>query len=127
MKHILIVGIGGFLGAISRYKLGGLVLHHTSSWKFPLSTLLVNVVGCFLIGVISGFFEKQLYASAELKLFLIAGLLGGFTTFSAFGFETIFLIKRGYFLFAALNVLLSVGCGLFAVWLGFVLGEFCKA
>lgn len=126
MKHALIVGIGGFAGAIARYKIGGQILHHTTNWKLPVSTLVVNIVGCLLIGFLGGFFEKHHFISRDIKLLLITGILGGFTTFSAFGFETVFLLKRGQIMFAILNVVLSVGCGVIAVWAGLFLGELYK-
>jgi CrcB protein len=118
MKSALFVGIGGFVGALARYKAGGLVLHHFASSKFPLSTFVVNVAGCLLIGLLAGFSEKHQVFSNDLKLFLFTGLLSGFTTFSAFGYETIYLIRRGETLAAGLNVVLSVTVGLFAVWIG---------
>ena len=122
MKQILLVGIGGFIGSIGRYKLSGLVLHHTTEWRFPLGTFLVNVAGCFIIGLLAGLSERHTLSS-ELRVFLFPGILGGFTTFSAFGFETFFLIRRGEPFIALLYVAASVICGLMMVWLGFKLLE----
>lgn len=116
---MLVVGLGGFLGAISRYKLGGLVLHHTAHWRFPLSTFLVNLLGCFLIGLMAGAAEKHDCFSPALRLFLFTGVMGGFTTFSAFGYEAFFLVRRGDWSIALLYAGLSVVCGLVAVWAGF--------
>jgi CrcB protein len=118
MSHILLVGLGGCLGAVARYKLGGWVLHHTADWKFPLSTFLVNVSGCLAAGLLAGLAEKRDFFSAEARLFLFTGLLGGFTTFSAFGLETVYLIQRQEILAAILNVCLSVLLGILALWLG---------
>jgi CrcB protein len=117
MQQILLVGLGGCLGAIARYKLGGLVLHHSADWKFPLGTFLVNVVGCVVAGLVSGLIERQEWFSPEARIFVMAGVLGGFTTFSAFGVETIFLIRRGYTEVAFAYVGLSVACGLVGLWL----------
>jgi CrcB protein len=121
MKQMLLVGLGGFIGAIARYKLGGWVLHHTADWRFPLSTFLVNLAGCFAIGLLAGLATRQHLFSPELRLFLLPGILGGFTTFSAFGYETFFLIRRGESQVAFSYVVLSVVCGLALVWLGFKL------
>jgi CrcB protein len=77
------------------------------------------VLGCFLIGLISGLAELRSLLSPEWRMFLLIGLLGGFTTFSTFGYETIALVRDGAFLTALANVLVQVVLGLSAVWLGF--------
>jgi CrcB protein len=118
MKQTLLVGIGGCLGAVARYKLGGLVLHHTTDWWFPLGTFLVNVLGCLVAGLLSGAVERLGMFSADIRVFLFTGLLGGFTTFSAFGVETVFLLRRGETAVAAGYVVASVVCGVVALWLG---------
>ncbi len=119
MKEMLFVGLGGFIGSVGRYKLSGFVLQQVPDWRFPLGTLAVNLVGCFIIGLLSGWAGKHQLGSPELRLFLVPGLLGGFTTFSAFGFETFHLMRRGELHIAFLYVALSVVCGLGLVWLGF--------
>jgi CrcB protein len=118
MKQILLVGLGGFIGAVGRYKIGGWVLHHTADWRFPLSTFVVNIAGCFIIGVLSGLAEKHDLFTADVRVFLMPGILGGFTTFSAFAYEGIFLMRRGESHVALLYAALSVICGFIAVWLG---------
>jgi len=118
MKQALIVGLGGFIGAIIRYKLGGIILHHTLHWRFPLGTFIVNVLGCFAIGLLAGLAERRDFLSPDLRLFLFTGMIGGFTTFSAFAFEGILLCRRGEWLIALLYTLLSVICGFIAVWVG---------
>ena len=118
MKQALWVGLGGFLGSIARYKLGGVILHHTTAWRFPLSTFCVNVLGCFILGALAGFMERHFEFSADTKLFLFTGLLGGFTTFSAFSAEGLNLIRRGDLALAFAYAALSVLCGFIAVWLG---------
>ncbi len=117
MAQIFIVGLGGFLGAIARYKLGGFILHRTEGWKFPLSTFVVNVIGCLVVGILAGLVEKHDFFNPTTRLFLFTGLLGGFTTFSAFGLETVFLLQRHDFLWAGLNVVLSVFVGILVLWL----------
>ena len=118
MKQIVLVGLGGFIGAVGRYKLSGLVLHHTADWRFPLSTFIVNVVGCFIIGVLSGLAEKHDFFTSDVRVFLLPGIVGGFTTFSAFAYEGVFLMRRGESHVALSYAALSVICGFFAVWLG---------
>ena len=118
MKQILLVGLGGCLGDIARYKFGGFVLHLTSDWRFPLSTFAVNVLGCFLAGLAAGLIEHHGWFSPEVRVFIFAGVLGGFTTFSAFGVDAVFLLRRHEFPTALGYVLLSVVCGMAAVWLG---------
>jgi CrcB protein len=118
MKGILLVALGGALGSVARFKISGWILHHTVDWRFPAGTFAVNVLGCLVAGVLVGFAEKYEYFSADTRLFLFTGILGGFTTFSAFGLETMFLIRRGEWLIAGSNVVVSVLAGLAALWLG---------
>lgn len=118
MNHVLLVGLGGALGAIARWKLGGWLLHLTVQEKFPYATFAVNVIGCLLIGVLAGLAERHHMFGQSTRLFLFTGLLGGFTTFSAFGLETLFLLRRGDPWTAALYVAASVLVGLAAVWAG---------
>lgn len=122
MKAIALVALGGALGCVARYKLSGWVLHHTIDWRFPAGTFTVNVLGCLVAGVLAGLAEKHDLLSADARILLFTGLLGGFTTFSAFGLETLFLLKRGELAIAAANVVVSVLAGLFALWLGFGVG-----
>jgi CrcB protein len=119
MGNLLIVGAGGFLGACARYLLGGWLLHHAATSKFPWSTFAVNVLGCLVIGLLSGAAERIDAFGPQARLFLFTGLLGGFTTFSAFGFETFFLLRRGEWLVAALYAGASVAVCVLAVWTGF--------
>jgi fluoride exporter len=118
MNQIFLVGLGGASGSIARYKLGGVVLHYTMDWRFPLGTFAVNVLGCLAAGALAGVAERYEWFSADARLFLFTGLLGGFTTFSAFGLDTVFLLRRGHVGVAAAYVTLSVLCGLLAFWLG---------
>ncbi len=118
MNHILLVGLGGFAGSVARYLLSGLALHATAPGKFPLGTFAVNVIGCLVAGLLAGLVEKHGLFSAETRLFLFTGLLGGFTTFSAFGLETLYLLRRGAFAMAATYAGASVLLGILAVWLG---------
>ena len=117
MQQILLVGLGGCLGSIARFKLGGLILHHTLDWRFPLATFLVNVFGCVIAGLLSGLVERHDWFSPDSRVFLITGLVGGFTTFSAFGVETVFLFRRGQIAPALSYVALSLLCGFVGLWL----------
>jgi CrcB protein len=118
MGQIFLVGIGGCLGAIARFKLGAWILHASSGWKFPIGTFSVNVLGCCVAGILTGVLENQQTSTASLRIFLFTGVLGGFTTFSAFGVETIALLRRGDLSIALANVVLTVGVALAALWLG---------
>ena len=123
MKQVLLVALGGALGAIARYKLSGLVLHHSTDWRFPLPTFLVNVLGCLVAGALAGAIERHGVFTLDTRLFLFTGLLGGFTTFSAFGVETTGLLRRGQYSVAFSYATLSVLCGVGALWLAMVLAH----
>lgn len=118
MKGVLLVALGGALGSVARWQLSGLVLQHAANWRFPAGTFAVNVTGCLLAGVLAGLAEKHHLFGADTRLLLFTGLLGGFTTFSAFGLETMYLLRRGEFLVAGANVVASVVAGLVALWIG---------
>src|SRR6266404_3366433 len=118
LKQILIVALGGAIGSVARYKLGGFALHHTQAWNFPVSTFSVNIIGCFVIGLLAALVEHHDLFSPSARLLLFTGMLGGFTTFSAFGYEGVFLLRRGLVSIATGYVLLSVVFGLGAVFAG---------
>lgn len=118
MRDFLLVGVGGFLGSVSRYYLGGFVLHLTAASRFPWGTLAVNTLGCLVIGLLAGAAEYRHVLSAGARLFLFTGVLGGFTTFSAFGYETYFLGREHSWPLALLNIGLHLALALPAVWLG---------
>ena len=118
---IILVALGGAIGSVCRFKLSGFVLHQTLDWRFPLGTFLVNVIGCLVIGVLAGLILKFEMFSTHSRLLLITGIMGGFTTFSAFGLETFYLLREKEFLVAGSYVLGSVMVGLFAVLIGFLL------
>lgn len=118
LTNILLVGVGGFLGSAARYGLGVWMLHLAPQQKFPIGTFLVNLSGCLLIGLLAGLAGKHGVFGQETRLFLFTGVLGGFTTFSAFGLEAVTLLRRGELLIAAGYVGGSVLLGIGAVWLG---------
>ena len=117
MTQLLRVGLGGFLGAVSRFLLADLVQGAAGN-RFPYGTLAVNVVGCAVIGAVTALAETRGGLSDGLRLFLVVGLLGGFTTFSAFGNETLALLRAGEGGPAAANVLANVLLAIGAVWVG---------
>jgi CrcB protein len=117
-KQILIVALGGAVGSVARYEFGGFALHHTQSWDFPVSTFSVNIIGCFVIGLLAALVEHHDLFSPSVRLLLFTGLLGGFTTFSALGYESVFLLRRGLLSIATGYVLSSVLCGLGSVLAG---------
>ena len=119
MKLILLVGAGSFIGGVSRYLLSLLIQAKTTS-LFPFHTLIINIVGCFFIGIVFGFFDKG-HISTEWKLFFATGILGGFTTFSAFSNETLILFRDGNYGYALLYILASVLLGLLATWTAYLL------
>ena len=118
VSQIVAVASGGAIGSTARFLLGGAVLRLSGYALFPYSTLAVNALGCFAIGLITGYIEKHHVFHGDMRLFLITGILGGFTTFSAFGFETVALLRQGNTAAAVFNVVASIALGLGAVWLG---------
>jgi CrcB protein len=117
LKTLLIIGLGGAVGSMLRYLTSVLVNKYWSN-HFPLATFLTNIVGCFLIGFLIGILEKNHLAEGQLKWFLITGFCGGYTTFSAFGYENIRLLENQNLALALGYIGLSVLIGLLAVWFG---------
>lgn len=117
MKNILIVGLGGAIGSSARYLVQRYV-NESFTGIFPISTFMINVVGCFFIGLIYSAGVKQNLVPEAAGLFLITGICGGFTTFSAFGLENMLLIKGGYIGSVILYSCGSVIAGIIAVYLG---------
>jgi len=118
IKTLLVIGIGGFFGSIARYSLGIYLTRFFDEARFPVGTFTVNVLGCFVIGLVGGLIEYRNLFSPEIRLMLLVGILGGFTTFSSFGNETLYLFQQGELNTVLLYVGLSVICGLLAVWIG---------
>lgn len=121
MGKLLLAGIGGFIGSSLRYAVTGYVQTWSRSIDFPYGTLAVNLIGCFLIGFVSQLAESRGVFTAESRTFVFIGILGGFTTFSAFGNETMNLWRDGENLLAMANVAAHLLLGLGAVWVSRVL------
>jgi fluoride exporter len=116
LQRTLVVGAGGFLGAAARYVLGGLVYRWLPA-TFPYATFIINVTGCFGIGVLAALAEERSLAPGA-RLFLMVGVLGGYTTFSTFGYETFNLLREGSAPSALVNAIGQVVVGVLAVWAG---------
>jgi CrcB protein len=117
LKTLLIIGSGSFLGGIARYLTSRLVQNSIVS-AFPYGTMVVNLLGCLLIGLVFGISERTNLINDEWRIFLTVGFCGGFTTFSAFANENVTLLRDGNFLYFALYTGLSVFLGLAAVFFG---------
>lgn len=122
LTQTLWIGIGGFLGTLGRYIVSTMVYRYLGV-SFPYGTLTVNLIGCFLFGLVSGLFEERHLLTPATRLFLTVGVLGGFTTFSSFGDETLVLLKSGKPAVACLYVGASVLVGVVAVWIGSVVAK----
>ena len=120
MLHpLLLVAIGGALGSMARYGLSALIVRQVNPVHFPWGTFSVNILGCLFAGVFLVAAEQFPAVNQEARLFIVTGLLGGFTTFSAFGIETLSLIRRGELLIAFSYASLSVILGVCAMWLAY--------
>lgn len=117
MGKVLLVGLGGFLGSVARYLVSGYVQDRAGE-LFPFGTLAVNVIGCFVIGGLSELAEARAFLSPEARALVVVGVLGGFTTFSTFGNETVNLLRDGEWMFALLNLLTHAVLAIGAVWVG---------
>ncbi len=122
MAGIVCLVVGSTLGGLARYFFGGLV-SGTLGTAFPLGTLAVNTLGCFLIGLFSSLAGERFFLSPNAKLLLMTGFCGAFTTFSAFILETDSLLKDGYLMKALLNILLSLLLGFIFFRIGIFLGK----
>lgn len=118
--NVLYVALGGALGSVARYLLSTIV-HRYLAADFPYGTFAVNIIGCAVFGLIVGFAENRFDLTPAFRAFFLVGILGGFTTFSAFTFDTHELLRTAAFFRAAFNVVGQTTIGLFALWLGYII------
>jgi CrcB protein len=123
MAKIVLVLLGGAFGTGLRYFLSIFIYSSVKEPTFPYANLVINVSGSFLIGVLAELFDSRILVAPVTRVALLTGVLGGYTTFSSFAFETVSLLRDGEFWLATLNVSLSVVLGLAAVWLGMRLAQ----
>ncbi len=121
---MLMVGLGGFAGSICRYWVSALSQRLFNDPFFPYGTLTVNVVGCLFIGLLSGLSDARQIFSPEIRVLVLVGFLGGFTTFSTFGYEIFTAARDGQFFSVLINLMLHLVLGFGSVWLGFSLSKF---
>jgi fluoride exporter len=118
VTNLLLVGVGGFIGSVARYLLSGYVQQSMKRTDFPYGILAVNLIGCFVIGLLAQYGESRGLFSEETRAFIFIGILGGFTTFSSFGNDTINLVRESLVMNALANIGANVILGLLAVLLG---------
>jgi CrcB protein len=119
--NLFLIAIGGAIGSVARWLLSSFVLRVTGS-LFPIGTFIVTVVGCIVFGAVVGAAQQRFVLSPEARAFLLIGVLGGFTTFSSYAFESFGLVRDGQMLAATINIVGQVVVGLVAFWAGFAIG-----
>lgn len=120
MDRYLLVAVGAAVGGLARYVFGTAVMRRFPG-QFPLGTLAVNVTGCFLIGILMTYLTERLASNVNLRLLLVAGFLGGYTTYSSFAWETYQAVREGSPWLGLINIVASVTLGYVAVWCGALL------
>ncbi|MDQ7031295.1 MAG: fluoride efflux transporter CrcB [Desulfonauticus sp.] len=122
LRRVFLIFLFGGSGALSRYWLSGLV-HKILGHNFPYGTYLVNIFGCFLFGLIFQLAEQNLLISPEMRIVILTGFMGAFTTFSSFIFECAQLFRDGQFVLGLLNLFGEITCGLFCLYFGYSLAK----
>jgi CrcB protein len=120
--NVLLIAIGGAIGSVGRHFLSSLVQRLTDS-VFPLGIFFVNVLGCGIFGVLVGAAERRVPLSLEARMFFLTGVLGGFTTFSTYAFNSVILMREGQWSLALLNMMGQVVIGVAALWGGMILAR----
>lgn len=122
MMKLLVIAVAGMIGTVARYGLGGLV-QKQSGTLFPVGTLVVNVVGCLLFGILWSWAEDRISIDSTLRAAIFIGFFGAFTTFSSFAYETVAMMRESQWLAASANVLLQNVVGLAGLFGGLFLGK----
>lgn len=122
MVKLLLIGFAGFIGTLGRYWLSGIVARRYGE-TFPFGTLLVNLIGCFLVGLLFYLMQERYLVNQNVRSIVLIGLLGGFTTFSSLGLQTFTLLEDHEIALAALNLVASNIMGLLLVWAGYTLAK----
>jgi fluoride exporter len=122
MSRLFLIGLAGFIGTIGRYWLSGVIARRYGE-TFPVGTLVVNLTGCFLVGLLFYVLQERFTVSPTARTVVLIGLLGGFTTFSSFGLQTFALLQTGEFGLATLYLTASNLVGLVLVWAGYTLAR----
>jgi len=123
IPRLLLIGLAGFVGTLARYWLSGWTARRFGE-TFPAGTLIVNLLGCFLAGLLAYLMFERFVVSPTARTVLLIGLLGGFTTFSSFGLQSFNLLRDGEVGLALANILVSNTVGIFMVWLGYSVAKF---
>jgi len=123
LPRLLLIGFAGFVGTLARYWLSGWTARRFGE-TFPAGTLIVNLLGCFLAGLLAYLMFERFVVSPTARTVLLIGLLGGFTTFSSFGLQSFNLLRDGEVGLALANILVSNTVGIFMVWLGYSVAKF---
>lgn len=123
MLKLLLIAAGGAVGTLARYGTGTLMLPLLDRYRFPFGTLTANLVGCLLIGLLQGLYLDRAWIRPEYQVALVVGVLGGYTTFSSYGWETFSFLNDGQFARATANLLLNNVLGLFLVFAGYKLSK----
>ena len=125
MLRVVLIGVAGLLGTLARYGLSGIVARRIGE-TFPMGTLVVNVIGCFLAGLLFYLLQERFLVNEVVRTALMIGFLGGFTTFSSYGLQTFALMRDGELALALTNVLVSNVLGLITVWAGYSLARLIR-
>jgi len=122
MGKLFLIGLAGFMGTLARYWMSGVVARRYGE-TFPAGTLVVNLAGCFLVGLLFYLLQERFLVNQTVRTVILIGFLGGFTTFSSFGLQTFTLLQEREVGLALLNLAIANAGGVVLVWAGYTLGK----